>query len=134
MASKTYLVKVGDYQIPLKYMSLESYNATYSTSDLDSTRMADGTLKRTPLDHRVLKVEFTTPVGYLSDIEILLKAIRDRYVGNKIEKKVTVSAYVPEMCDYITQECYVPDITVTILENNSVDFIVDRVRIAFIGY
>ena len=58
MAFQGYLIKVGNYPIPLTYMKLESYkSAPDQRQDLDSFRDADGYLHRTvlpqgPEEHR----------------------------------------------------------------------------------
>lgn len=87
MAYNGYLIKVGNYTIPHKYIKAETYQALYSTIDLDSTRLANGTLNREVLEHHVGKVEFeTVPLMDNSQLNDLLSNIRNNYT-NALEKK-----------------------------------------------
>ena len=61
MAYKGYLLKIGDWEFPLKYIRAETYVALRSGQDLDSYRDADGNLHRTALDNFLYKIEFETP-------------------------------------------------------------------------
>lgn len=134
MAYNGYLIKVGNYTIPHKYIKAETYQALYSTIDLDSTRLANGTLNREVLEHHVGKVEFETiPLMDNEQLNDLLSNIRNNYT-NALEKKANVTFYVPEYDRYETQEMYVPDITFTMYfaDGNKVKY--NPVRIAFIGY
>ncbi len=134
MAYNGYLIKVGNYTIPHKYIKAETYQALYSTLDLDSTRLANGTLNREVLEHHVGKVEFETiPLMDNEQLNDLLSNIRNNYT-NALEKKANVTFYVPEYDTYYTQEMYVPDITFTMYfaDGNKVQY--EPVRIAFIGY
>lgn len=134
MAYNGFLIKVGNYTIPHKYIKAETYQALYSTIDLDSTRLANGTLNREVLEHHVGKVEFETiPLMDNEQLNDLLSNIRNNYT-NALEKKANVTFYVPEYDTYCTQEMYVPDITFTMYfaDSNKVEY--EPVRIAFIGY
>lgn len=133
MAYGNYLLKVGTYEVPLRYIKTETYSVLHSTTDLDSYRDANGVLHRNALAHKVNKVEFSTPPMFASDFNVLMSNISSQYT-NTTEKKCSVSCYIPEIDSYETSNMYVPDITVSILENNPKGFIYDSVRIAFIGY
>lgn len=134
MAYQGYLIKVGNYTIPTSVMRAETYKALYSTLDLDSTRLADGTLRREVLDHHVGKVEFET-LPLMDNVQMtnLLTGIQNNYT-NALEKKANVTFYVPETDSYITQEMYVPDITFTMYLADSQKIQYEQTRIAFIGY
>ena len=56
-----YLIKVGDWKIPLKWMSANTYKPFNSGQDLDSTRDTDGMLHRTALKNTIIKTEFEIP-------------------------------------------------------------------------
>ena len=134
MAYQGYLIKVGNYTIPHRYMRAETYQALYSTLDLDSTRLADGTLNREVLAHKVGKVEFeTVPLLSNSEMNDLLSGIRGNYT-NALEKCANVTFYVPEYDTYVTQKMYVPDITFTMYLADSSKVQYEQTRIAFIGY
>ena len=135
MAYQGYLIKVGGYTISgKKYIKAESYNVTKNIQDLDSYRDANGVLHRTALDHAPLKIEFETPPLLTNeDIGELFSNIRENSLVLK-ERKVSVTAYVPELDDYVTQEMYMPDPKFSIygVFDNVIKY--NPVRIAFIGY
>ncbi len=134
MAYNNYLIKVGSYIIPLKYIKANAYTATYAGQDLDSYRDTDGVLHRQALDHPCLKVEFeTVPMLTNTEMSTLMSNIRSNYL-NATEKKVHVSAYVPEIDSYIEGDCYIPDISFSIygVFNNVIKY--NSIRLAFIQY
>ena len=136
MSFNGYLIKVGDYIIPFKYIKFDSYSVFMSITDLDSYRDANGKLHRTALQHRPNKVEFETPAMLTNDdFAVLMKNIQDNYT-NEQEKKAEVTAYIPEIDDYVTQEMYMPDVKVSIYrynkENGKLQY--NAIRLAFIGY
>lgn len=135
MAYNGFLVKVGNYTIPAdKFIKFNSYSVLYSTSDLDSYRDANGVLHRTALEHKPIKIEFETP-PMLTNVEmsVLMANIRNNYT-NATEKRCVVTAYVPELDDYITMDCYLPDVTFSIYGAYGGVLHYNAVRFAFIGY
>lgn len=135
MAYNGYLIKVGGYIIDTKrFVRAESYIVTRNIQDLDSYRDANGILHRQALDHVPLKVEFETPAMLTnSDMGELFSNIR---ANSKIlkERKASVTLYVPELDDYVTQDMYMPDPQFTIYGNYQNKLTYNPVRIAFIGY
>lgn len=134
MAYLGYLIKVGNYVIPFKYMKAESYFAYRSVQDLDSYRDANGILHRTALDHVPNKVEFETP-AMLTDKSFseLMGNIQSNYL-NENERKLLVNMYIPETDSYVEQEMYMPDITPKIFKANKDGIKYSPIRLAFIGY
>ena len=134
MAYLGYLIKVGNYVIPFKYMKAESYSAYRSVQDLDSYRDANGILHRTALDHVPNKVEFETP-AMLTDKSFseLMGNIQSNYL-NENERKLLVNMYIPETDSYVEQEMYMPDITPKIFKANKDGIKYSPIRLAFIGY
>lgn len=135
MAYQGYLIKVGDYVISgKKYIRADSYSATLIVQDLDSYRDANGVLHRNALTHKVNKIEFETP-AMLTDkqMEELLSNIRRNYT-NASEKRASVTVYVPELNDYMTQDMYIPDLQFSMygVFNNVIRY--NPLRIAFIAY
>lgn len=135
MAFNGYLLQVGSYQITGEnYINEKSYKATLNIQDLDSYRDANGVLHRNALDHVPLKVEINTRPG-LNNFELssFLGGIRSNFTIPK-ERKCIVTAFVPEINDYLTQEMYMPDpeITIKSIERNLVFY--ESVRLAWIGY
>lgn len=134
MSYQNYLIKVGNYTIPLKYINTNTYVANRTVQDLDSYRDANGVLHRTTLAHVPNKIEFETP-PMLTNAEFseLMKSISENYVTNS-ERKVNVTAYIPETDSYETQQMYMPDIkpTIYMVLNNEIRY--RSIRLAFIGY
>ena|GEM_PF-5051441 len=56
MAYAGYLIRVGNYTIPKKYIRAEKYDVVLHGQDLDSYRDANGQLQRTALQHMVVDV------------------------------------------------------------------------------
>lgn len=128
------LISVGGVPIPMKFMKAETYSALYSTNDLDSYRDANGVLHRNVLSHRLGKVEFETPPLMTNrQISELMRLLSNAYTVPE-EKKLTVTAYMPEIDDYITQDMYIPDIQYPIYWVNGDEIKYNPIRIAFIGY
>lgn len=134
MAYKGYLIKVGDYKIPLSWMRAETYAVLKSGQDLDSYRDADGKLHRNALEHTLAKVEFETPpLRTNTEMAEFLKNIQDNYT-DEIEKKVSATVYIPEDDKYVTQDMYIPDIQFNIYSANEKEIKYKGTRIAFIEY
>lgn len=133
MAYSGFLIKAGNYAIPIKFIQLKSYSVTRNVMDLDSYRDANGVLHRTALEHVPIKIEFNTPYLTSEQMQELLKKIADNYISSE-ERKVMISAYVPELDSYITQDMYMPDLEFTIYNIKGGTIIYEPLRIAFIGY
>lgn len=134
MAYQGYLIKVGDFKIPLSWIRADSYSVLLSGQDLDSYRDTDGKLHRTALEHTLAKVEFETPnMKTNTQVSAFLKKIQDNYT-DKIEKKVSATVYIPELDDYTTQDMYIPDITFTMYSANETEIKYNAFRIALIEY
>lgn len=133
-AYKGYLIKVGDYVIPSKYIRAETYKVTKYGQDLDSYTDADGILHRNPLVHWVPKVEFeTTPLHSERELDDLLGNIQRNYL-DQIAKDCNCEIYVPEIRNYVTRHCYMPDIEMTFYGNYNNEIQMEQYRLAFIGY
>ena len=135
MAFGGYLLQVGSYQITGEnFVNEKSYKATVSIQDLDSYRDANGVLHRNALDYAPIKVEINTRPG-LNNFEWadFIGAIRSNFTVPK-ERKAIVTAFIPELNDYVTQEMYMPDPEVTIsnIDRNVIRY--ESIRLAFIGY
>ena len=136
MAFQGYLVKVGNYIIPFKYIKFDSYKVFMSITDLDSYRDGYGKLHRNTLDHVVNKAEFETPAMLTNEeFHTLMSSIQSNYTVAK-ERKASVTLYIPEIDDYVTQDMYMPDIQPSIYRYNValVQLQYNPIRLAFIGY
>lgn len=134
MAYSGFLIKIGNYEFPRKYIQAQSYVVGRYSQDLDSTRDADGNLQRNALDNFLPKVEFTT-VPMLTNTEFanIMSKISENYV-NSTEKKALATIYIPETDSYMTQYVYVPDIEPTMYYADDKVINYNPIRFAFIGY
>lgn len=134
MAYAGYLIKVGTYTIPLSIIRAETYSPYKSVTDLDSYVDANGELHRNALDHIAYKVEFET-IPLLTDVQFgdLMGNLYSQ-MSNTLERKVSVTAYIPEINDYITQDMYMPDIKPVLYYADGEKVQYNQIRLAFIGY
>ena len=108
MALGNYLVKVGNYTIPLEFIKLESYSSKPDQrQDLDSYRDADGYLHRTVLPHTATKIEFETVYLYVSQFRALMDGIRTNLTNN-LARDCTLTYYDEETDSYKTGSFYMP--------------------------
>jgi hypothetical protein len=134
MAYQGYLIKLGDTILPHKYIKADSYSTTLIVQDLDSYRDMEGVLHRTALNHRVNKIEFSTPAMMTEkQMAEFLTLISSNYI-NVAERKVMATVYVPEINDYMTQEMYFPDVTFSMygILNGVIRY--NSIRFALIAY
>ena len=133
MAFNNYLVKVGTYTIPNKFIKFDSWSSTYETLDFDSYRDANGDLHRNALPSRKMKVEWNTPYLYKSDFDTLMTNIKNQFLSST-EQSANVTAYVDEIGDYVTQKCYLVNVNAKIAQNSPAGHIYQPTRICFIAY
>ena len=134
MAYSGFLIKIGNYEFPRKYIQAQSYVVGRYGQDLDSTRDADGNLNRNALDNFLPKVEFTTvPMLTNTEFASIMAKISENYV-NATEKKALATIYIPETDSYMTQYIYVPDIEPTMYYADDKVIKYNPIRFAFIGY
>lgn len=135
MAYDGYLLKVGSYTITgERYMNYASYEVTREVQDLDSYRDANGVLHRNALDHIPIKVTFETLPGLTnSEMAEFLGNISSNYSIKK-ERKALVSAYVPEVDEYVTQDMYMagPALKIRKIDKGVIKY--ESCKITFIGY
>ena len=135
MAYSGYLIKIGTYTVPFKYIKAESYSCVWSVVDFDSYRDANGELHRDAVsDRRTMKVEWETPDLSDSDFTTLMTAIKNQFIS-AVAKSCTVTAYMPEEDAYKTDKCYLTsDVNFTIRYADANGLRYNPVRFAFIGY
>lgn len=127
----SYYLKVGNYEIPLKYMALDSYTTSPDQrQDLDSGRDADGVMHRNVLPHTATKVEFDTPPLTVADFRALIDGIRSNFT-NSLERKCTLTYYDDETDTYKPGTFYMPGTLSFKVYNKQ---IYNSFRIAFIEY
>lgn len=133
MAYKGYLLKIGDYKLPTnKFVRADSYSAYVNMQDVDPWTDADGYVHREAVELKAVKVEFETPPLTNTTFEELMSNIRENYISAK-ERTVTITAYIPEYDDYVTQKAYLADFTPTIYGNWDGVVRYNPIRLAFIG-
>lgn len=134
MAYAGYLVKVGTYTIPLSLIRAETYTVFKSVTDLDSYVDANGLLHRNALDHIANKVEFET-IPLLTDKQFAsLMSNLYGQMSSQLERKASVTCYIPETDSYVTQDMYMPDIKPTLYYADATKIQYNQIRLAFIGY
>lgn len=131
MALQGYLIKVGNYTIPLTFMKVETYkSAPNQRQDLDSYRDANGYLHRNVLSHTATKLEFETPYLIVRDMRSLIQNIRANYT-DELARTVELTYYDEETDSYKTGTFYMPG---TVEYNWYNKEIYAPSRIAFIEY
>jgi hypothetical protein len=131
MAFNGYLLKVGDYTIPLEFMAYGTYEASPDQrQDLDAYRDADGYMHRNTLPHTATKIEFQTTYLTASQFRSLIDNIRANFT-NLLERKVSLTYYDEETDAYKTGDFYMPG-TMTYKRLNKAVY--DQNRICFIEY
>lgn len=133
MAYNGFLVKVGTYTIPVNYLSARSYKAKLETMDLDDYRDANGELHRSALGHRIPTVEFQIVKTDGKTVNELFRNISAQYI-NQNEKRVQATVFVPELCDYVSQDMYLPTLELTIATVNEEEIMYEPFTITMIGY
>lgn len=134
MAYNGYLIKVGDYTIPLSMMRAETYKVSKKILDIDSYRDANGELHREALDHFSAVVTFNIPpLKTNKEISAFLSNIQNNYTIPK-ERKASVEFYMPETDSYVTLDMYMPDIEFTMYIATQTVIKYNETPIEFIGY
>ena len=135
MGYNGYLIKIGTFTFPLKYIEYGTYKVKVNGQDIDSFRNANGILTRNALEHMPLSISFDILDGLDNETfeKDIMKPMRDRY-ENSNEKDVTMEVFVPEINGYITQKVYKVDTEFTIddIEENLVYY--DTVSFEFVRY
>lgn len=134
MAYAGYLIKVGTYTIPLSLIRAETYSVFKSVTDLDSYVDGNGELHRNALEHIANKVEFET-IPLLTNTQFAsLMANIQAQMTVPLERKASVTCYIPETDSYVTQDMYMPDIKPSLYFADNTKIQYNQVRLAFIGY
>lgn len=128
-----YLLKIGNYIVPDKYIRADSYSPYVNMQDVGAYTDANGYLHRNAVELKVAKVEFET-VAMMTNktFSEFMKKIQENYLSEK-ERKVVFTAYIPEYDDYVTQTGYLADFTPKIYGTYGGVIHYNPVRLAFIG-
>lgn len=133
MAYNGWLLKIGNYTIPQRYIKADSYSAYVNMQDVDDYTDADGYLHRDAVELKAEKIEFETP-AMLTNVEFseLMKNIQANYTITKARQCV-ITAYIPEYDDYVTQTGYLADFQPQIYGTYGGVIHYNPIRLAFIG-
>lgn len=133
VAYSGWLIKVGDYIIPQKFIKAESYSAYVNMQDLDPWTDANGYLHREAVELKAEKVEFETPPMLTNNqLTELIKNIEKNYTIPRA-RQLIITAYIPEYDDYVTQTGYLADFTPQMYGTYGGIIHYNSVRLAFIG-
>lgn len=137
MGYNGYLIKVGTYEIPMKFIALEGYKVTPNMrQDLDPFRDNNGVLTRNVVTNMPSKIEFNTPYLFRKDMQTLMTNIRSQFT-NSAEKKASVTFFCEDIDDYKTEDMYIPDVPFEMYHRNADSFDLSLYKpttIKFIGY
>lgn len=135
MSYSGFLLKIGDYTIPHKYIKADSYQAYVNMQDLEPWTDSNGYVHREKtVDLKALKVEFETK-PLLTNKEFdegLIANIRKQFV-KEVGKECYITAYIPELSSYVTQYGYMADFTPQIYRVSGNTIWYDSTRLAFVG-
>ena len=126
----SWLLKVGDYPIPLSVMAYGTYTASRNVQDLDSYRDADGVLHRNALPRVAYKVEFETIYLTNKSFKTIIDNIK-RNVIDVVANDVNLTYYDVWSDSYKTGHFYLPGTLEFPMLNKEIH---DQTRIAFIEY
>ena len=135
MAYSGYLIKIGTYAIPLSMIKADSYYAYYNMQDYDPWTDAKGYLHRDAVKLKALKVEFETR-NMLNNTEFtaLMNAIKAQFISGKAHaRECSITAYIPEIDDYVTQRGYMADFKPQMYLADNEKILYDACRLSFIG-
>lgn len=127
-----FLLKVGNTEIPRRFMKIDSFDVSYPALDLDAQRTADSNLHRNVIG-RKLKVEFTTPYLYSNEMDELWSIINANIL-TELEQDANITCYYKKINDYVTQRCYLVDPEFKVAQNSVLGDIYSPMRICFIAY
>lgn len=109
MAYLGYLIKIGNYIFPHKYIKADTYVPYVNMQDVDPWTDANGYLHRNAVDLKAFKVEFeTVPMLTNKQFAEIMSNISVNYTS-AAGRMFKLSAYVPEYDDYIEQNAYLAD-------------------------
>lgn len=109
MAYNGYMLKIGNFTFPLKYIRLETYKiAPDQRQEFDSYVDADGVLQRpTVVSHTRTKIEFETPYMRVADMRSLLDSIWAN-LTDTLKLECNCEYYDIETDSYKTGKFYMP--------------------------
>lgn len=134
MAFSGYLIKVGNYSIPLELMQAKSYKAKLNTVDEDAYNDNTGKLHRSVVQ-KIPIVSFDTMDLDEKTKNEFFDNCRANYTIAK-ERKAIMSVYCPELGKYVSQEMYMvdPEIPISEIDEDTNNVYYEPFTITFKGY
>lgn len=127
-----YLLRSGNYTLPMEHMNIEGYSAKVNTLDEDSYTDNFGVLNRTVIQRiPIVQVELLPMTD--AEFDAIMNGLRSNYIVND-ERKSRVSAWVPEYGAYVEQDMYISDPEIAIQEVRGNSLIYKSVTLKFNGY
>lgn len=135
MAYAGYLIKIGNFTIPLSMIKADSYYAYANMQDYEPWTDEKGYLHRDAVALKALKVEFETK-AMLTNTQFasLMDSIRANYISGKENgRECDITAYIPEYDTYVTQRGYMTDFKpqMYLADDHIIKY--DPCRLSFIG-
>lgn len=133
MAYQGYLLKLGNYTFPHEFINKSNYKAYINMQDVDAWTDADGYLHRNAVELKALKVELETK-GMITNTQFanIMSEIRVNFTVPSA-KQLVITAYIPEIDDYVTQTGYMADIQPQIYGIFDGIIKYEPIRFAFVG-
>ena len=131
-----FLIKLGNYEFPMKYIAEQSYDVTpHQRQDDDPWRDANGELNREVLKNRPTSIVFNTIAGMTNkEVAAVFSQIHSNYV-NEAERKLLVTFYDPENDNYPAPAyMYIPNphFPIDYIDGNTVYY--EEINIELVGY
>lgn len=133
-----FLVKIGNYNFPMKYIAAETYDiAPDQRQDEDPWRDGDGVLNREVLNNMPAAITFNTIAGMTNlEVSAVFGKIRENYTDEK-ERKALVTFYHPETDSYSDPAyMYIPNphFPIDYIDEATDTVYYKEITIEFVGY
>ena len=133
MAYGGFLVKVGEYIVPQKFIKADTYKPYVNMQDIDDYTDANGYLHRNAAELKAVKIEFDVRAMLTSsELEELMSNIRNNYTSAR-GRECIITAYIPVNIDYVTQKGYLADFQLQIYGTYGGEIHYSSFRMSFIG-
>lgn len=136
MSFNGYLIKLGNTNLPYKFISAESYKChPDQRMETSAKRVSTGVLHRATCEHTATKIEWETPAMWDADMRALT-ALFDANWSDAHARKITVTYYDTWTNEHKTGTFYMPDPEMNIqrvdVENHRILYA--PMRVALIEY
>ena len=109
MAFNGTLIKIGNTNLPYKFMAAESYKChPDQRMETSAKRVSTGLLHRVTCEHTATKIEWETPALWDRDMQELTLLFDTNWV-NQQERKINITYYDTWTCYHKTGTFYMPD-------------------------